>query len=181
MRFLPPEYYDRLQIEYRARRDLLLPVLEEAGFRTFRPDGAYYVMTDISAFGFADDVEFTRHLIRDIGVACVPGSSFYSVRTAALNKSDFVSARRMRHCAGGRTTGKASIAYLRRQGTSMKTSLRILLVICLHLTFRSVTTAQQSPDPEFNTTVEHPAFTQELSSGSFRRSAQQLPYNYRTL
>jgi len=76
---LPPEYYDRLQNEYRARRDLLLPVLEKAGFGTFRPDGAYYIMTDISGFGFADDVEFTRHLIREVGVACVPGSSFYSV------------------------------------------------------------------------------------------------------
>ncbi|HEV7744448.1 MAG TPA: aminotransferase class I/II-fold pyridoxal phosphate-dependent enzyme [Pyrinomonadaceae bacterium] len=76
---LPAEYYDNLQSGYRARRDLLLPVLESAGFKTFRPDGAYYIMTDISAFGFADDVEFTRHLIRDVGVACVPGSSFYSV------------------------------------------------------------------------------------------------------
>jgi aspartate/methionine/tyrosine aminotransferase len=76
---LPPEYYDTLQSEYRARRDLLLPVLTEAGFKTFVPDGAYYIMTDISAFGFPDDVEFTRHLIREIGVACVPGSSFYSV------------------------------------------------------------------------------------------------------
>ena len=76
---LPPEYYDRLQNEYRARRDLLLPVLQNSGFATFLPDGAYYIMTDISRFGFADDVEFTRHLIRDVGVACVPGSSFYSV------------------------------------------------------------------------------------------------------
>ena len=76
---LPPDYYDRLQAEYRARRDVLLPVLENAGFKTFRPDGAYYIMTDISGFGFKDDVEFTRHLIREVGVACVPGSSFYSV------------------------------------------------------------------------------------------------------
>jgi aspartate/methionine/tyrosine aminotransferase len=75
---LPPSYYDRLQAEYRARRDLILPKLEQAGFKTFRPDGAYYVMTDITDFGFKDDIEFTRHLIRDIGVACVPGSSFYS-------------------------------------------------------------------------------------------------------
>jgi len=56
-----------------------LPVLERAGFKTFSPDGAYYIMTDISEFGFSDDVEFTKHLIREIGVACVPGSSFYSV------------------------------------------------------------------------------------------------------
>lgn len=75
---LPAEYYDRLQSEYRARRDLLLPVLQNAGFKTFVPDGAYYIMTDISNFGFANDVEFTRHLIREVGVACVPGSSFYS-------------------------------------------------------------------------------------------------------
>lgn len=75
---LLPEYYDKLQADYTARRDLLLPVLERTGFRTFRPDGAYYIMTDISDFGFANDVEFTRHLIREIGVACVPGSSFYS-------------------------------------------------------------------------------------------------------
>ena len=76
---LPAEYYDRLQSEYRARRDLLLPVLEKAGFRTFAPDGAYYIMTDIKGFGFPDDVSFTRHLIQEVGVACVPGSSFYSV------------------------------------------------------------------------------------------------------
>jgi len=75
---LPPAYYDQLQKEYEARRDLILPELEQAGFGTFRPDGAYYVMTDISGFGFKNDVEFTRHLIREIGVACVPGSSFYS-------------------------------------------------------------------------------------------------------
>jgi aminotransferase len=75
---LPPAYYERLQSDYAARRALLLPILEEAGFKVYPPDGAYYVMTDISEFGFANDVEFTRHLIQQIGVACVPGSSFYS-------------------------------------------------------------------------------------------------------
>ncbi|HVF51768.1 MAG TPA: aminotransferase class I/II-fold pyridoxal phosphate-dependent enzyme [Pyrinomonadaceae bacterium] len=76
---LPREYYARLQADYAARRDLLLPVLKDAGFQTYAPDGAYYIMTDISAFGFADDIEFTRFLIQEIGVACVPGSSFYSL------------------------------------------------------------------------------------------------------
>ena len=76
---LPQAYYDQLQSEYRDRRDLLVPILREAGFGVFVPDGAYYIMTDIAAFGFANDVEFTRHLIREVGVACVPGSSFYSV------------------------------------------------------------------------------------------------------
>jgi len=74
---LPPSYYDQLQTEYQARRDLILPELEKAGFKTFTPDGAYYIMTDISGFGFKNDIEFTHHLIREIGVACVPGSSFY--------------------------------------------------------------------------------------------------------
>ena len=76
---LPPAYYERFSKSITARRDQLLPVLQGVGFQTFRPDGAYYIMTDISAFGFASDVEFTRHLIREIGVACVPGSSFYSL------------------------------------------------------------------------------------------------------
>ena len=76
---LPVEYYESLQRDYQARRDQLLPVLKEAGFKTFVPDGAYYIMTDITDFGLSNDVDFTRHLIRDVGVACVPGSSFYSV------------------------------------------------------------------------------------------------------
>ena len=86
---LPAEYYDALQKEYQARRDVLLPVLERSGFKTFVPDGAYYIMTDISGFGFADDVEFTRHLIREIGVACVPGSSFYSVPSRGMQQVRF--------------------------------------------------------------------------------------------
>jgi aspartate/methionine/tyrosine aminotransferase len=74
---LPASYYESLANGYRARRDRLVPALAEAGFRCFRPRGAYYVMTDISAFGFANDLEFTKHLVKEIGVAAVPGSSFY--------------------------------------------------------------------------------------------------------
>ncbi len=55
----------------------MLGILTRAGFRCFRPRGAYYIMTDISAFGFPDDVAFARYLVKDIGVAAVPGSSFY--------------------------------------------------------------------------------------------------------
>jgi aspartate/methionine/tyrosine aminotransferase len=75
---LPRAYYENLANGYRARRDRLMPALAEAGFRCFRPRGAYYVMTDISAFGFADDVAFTKYLVKEIGVAAVPGSSFYN-------------------------------------------------------------------------------------------------------
>jgi aspartate/methionine/tyrosine aminotransferase len=75
---LPDDYYAQLCAGYRARRDLLLGSLTEAGFRTFVPDGAYYAMTDISALTKDDDVTFARRLTVDPGVATVPGSSFYS-------------------------------------------------------------------------------------------------------
>ena len=74
---LPPSYYDELQSEYQRKRDFIVPALKAAGFKCDYPDGAYYVMCDISDFGFANDIEFTKHLIREIGVAVVPGSSFY--------------------------------------------------------------------------------------------------------
>lgn len=74
---LPQGYYDKLQRDYQKRRNYLLDALEEAGFKCFKPDGAYYIMTDISGFGFEDDLKFTRHLVQNIGVAVVPGSSFY--------------------------------------------------------------------------------------------------------
>ena len=75
---LPQSYYEKLAADYTVRRDSMLAVLEGAGFRCFTPHGAYYIMTDISGFGFSDDVAFVRHLIEDIGVAAVPGSSFFN-------------------------------------------------------------------------------------------------------
>jgi aspartate/methionine/tyrosine aminotransferase len=74
---LPDSYYEKLAGDYSTRRDTLLQLLDRAGFRCFRPDGAYYIMTDIQNFGFADDMEMVRHLIRNVGVAAVPGSSFF--------------------------------------------------------------------------------------------------------
>ncbi len=74
---LPESYYAEVQAEYQRKRDFIIPVLKAAGFKCDYPEGAYYVMTDISDFGFANDIEFTKHLIREIGVAVVPGSSFY--------------------------------------------------------------------------------------------------------
>ena len=74
---LPPAYYEKLADGYRVRRDHLMRALSSAGFQCFRPRGAYYVMTDISVFGFKDDVSFAKYLVQEIGVACVPGSSFY--------------------------------------------------------------------------------------------------------
>jgi aspartate/methionine/tyrosine aminotransferase len=74
---LPASYYEKLAREYLARRDRMLGILTSAGFRCFKPHGAYYIMTDISAFGFPDDVAFAKYLVQEIGVATVPGSSFY--------------------------------------------------------------------------------------------------------
>ncbi|MGH9864860.1 MAG: pyridoxal phosphate-dependent aminotransferase [Candidatus Acidiferrales bacterium] len=73
----PESYYTQLAADYLDRRDRLLGILSDAGFKCFTPRGAYYIMTDISAFGFANDVEFARYLVKEIGVAAVPGSSFY--------------------------------------------------------------------------------------------------------
>jgi aspartate/methionine/tyrosine aminotransferase len=78
---LPLDYYTHLAGEYSARRDHIVASLQSAGFKCFMPSGAYYVMTDISAFGFANDTAFVRHLIADLGVAAVPGSSFFAHST----------------------------------------------------------------------------------------------------
>ena len=74
----PDEYYTDLAAKYRERRDLLMNMLDGVGFRCFRPQGAYYIMTDISGFGFPDDTAFARHLVEHAGVAAVPGSCFFS-------------------------------------------------------------------------------------------------------
>ena len=73
----PDSYYTDLSAHYVQRRDRILGILEGRGFRCIKPRGAYYVMADISAFGFANDIAFVRHLIENIGVAAVPGSSFF--------------------------------------------------------------------------------------------------------
>jgi aspartate/methionine/tyrosine aminotransferase len=74
---LPRSYYAKLAADYAARRDRLYRALVRAGFHAYLPRGAYYIMTDISRFGFPDDVTFATYLVREIGVAVVPGSSFY--------------------------------------------------------------------------------------------------------
>jgi aspartate/methionine/tyrosine aminotransferase len=83
---LPEAYYRDLAENYRTRRDALLEILERRHFVCYKPSGAYYIMTDISAFGFRDDLEFARYLVKDIGVATVPGSSFYKNAAAGRTK-----------------------------------------------------------------------------------------------
>jgi aspartate/methionine/tyrosine aminotransferase len=83
----PQSYYDRLATSYAERRARLLKILEQASFTVFKPRGAYYIMTDISGFADPDpvrfaadtkDVRFAKFLVEEIGVAVVPGSSFYN-------------------------------------------------------------------------------------------------------
>ena len=71
------DYYTRLAAEYQRRRDLLLEILERHQFTCYRPRGAYYIMTDVGHFGASDDVAFAEQLVTEVGVAVVPGSSFY--------------------------------------------------------------------------------------------------------
>src|SRR2546421_598553 len=107
---LPPVYYQQLAEGYRRRRDRLVPSLTEAGFRCYRPRGAYYVMTDISSFGFRDDVAFTQYLVKEIGVAAVPGSSFYN------NPRDGAQQGRFAFCKRDETLNEAArrLGRLRR-------------------------------------------------------------------
>ena len=76
---LPDSYYEELAAAYQKRRDRLIQILEASGFDPLVPKGAYYVMSDISGWGYADDVEFCRFLVTEVGVAAVPGSSFFRV------------------------------------------------------------------------------------------------------
>ena len=73
----PDSYYQELSEFYRERRDYLLQALTDVGFRCVRPSGAYYIMAEIEPFGWDDDVAFAIYLASEIGVATVPGSSFY--------------------------------------------------------------------------------------------------------
>lgn len=74
---MPDAYYDELAQLYARKRELFLGGLREAGLPFTAPQGAYYVMVDISGFGANDDTAFCEWLARDVGVAAVPGSSFF--------------------------------------------------------------------------------------------------------
>ena len=102
---LPAEYYLGLQSEYLARRNFLRDTLVEVGFGCDQPDGAYYLMTDISNFGFENDLRFTEYMIREVGVAVVPGSSFF--------RRPELGAQRVRFC------------YCKREETLQKAAERL--------------------------------------------------------
>jgi aminotransferase len=94
----PQSYYDKLAANYAEKRARLLKILQQAGFTVFKPRGAYYIMTDISRFPDPDsrrfaagtkDVAFSKYLVEEIGVASVPGSSFYNDARDGANQVRF--------------------------------------------------------------------------------------------
>ncbi len=91
----PPAYYTDLVDGYRERRERLLPALRAAGLRVSDPAGAYYVMTDIRDLTDEDDVTFAMRLIRDPGIAAVPGSSFFSRPELGRTKLRFAFPKRL--------------------------------------------------------------------------------------
>ena len=82
---MPEGYYAKLAAFYQHKRDIICAELAKVGFVPFTPKGAYYVLTDVSSFGAQSDTEFAIRLVNEIGVATVPGSSFYS--TAELGRT----------------------------------------------------------------------------------------------
>lgn len=74
---MPDSYYDELRGIYTEKRDIFLKGLDEAGLKYTTPQGAYYVMVDISEFTSGSDLEFCEWLAKEVGVAAVPGSSFF--------------------------------------------------------------------------------------------------------
>lgn len=98
----PESYYAGLAAEYAAGREILLGYLERTGLAFSRPEGAYFVMVDISPFGFASDVEFALWMTREIGVAPVPGSSFFATPEHRYVRLNFAKRPATLHAAGER-------------------------------------------------------------------------------
>jgi aminotransferase len=88
-------YYNHLALDYRARRDLLCGALSDAGFTFSVPEGAYYVLAGFSALSDDDDVKFARWLTSEIGVATVPGSSFYHKRSSGRSLVRFAFCKKL--------------------------------------------------------------------------------------
>ena len=102
---LPDSYYDELRAAYTEKRRLFLKYLDDAGLTYTRPDGAYYVMVDIAGFGAADDMEFCEWMAREIGVAAVPGSSFFREPVRHLIRFHFAKKAETLAAAGERLAG----------------------------------------------------------------------------
>lgn len=98
----PLSYYQQLQSDYTRRRDIFTGYLDQAGLLYTQPQGAYYVLIDISPFGFKDDSEFCLWMAKEIGVAAVPGSSFFKEPVRHLIRLNFAKRDETLHQVGER-------------------------------------------------------------------------------
>ncbi len=98
----PDVYYQQLAAEYANRREVFLSYLDQAGLEYTRPEGAYYVIVDIGRFGYDDDTEFCHWLAKEIGVAAVPGSSFFREPVNHLIRFHFAKRKETLRAAGER-------------------------------------------------------------------------------
>ena len=96
------DYFNHLALDYKARLNMLAPVLREVGFKFPTPEGAYYLFADFSAISKQDDVTFAKWLVEEVGVATVPGSSFYN------NKKDGSTFVRFAFCKKFETMRRAA-------------------------------------------------------------------------
>lgn len=99
---MPPSYYTGLATEYAERREIFLGYLNRTGLRYTTPQGAYFVMLDVSPFGYANDVEFAHWMTREIGVAPVPGSVFFHEPEHRYVRLNFAKRHETLHAAGER-------------------------------------------------------------------------------
>jgi len=99
---MPDSYYAGLAAEYAVRRDIFLRYLDQTGLHYTTPQGAYFVMLDVSPFGYANDVEFARWMTREIGVAPVPGSVFFHEPEHRYVRLNFAKKHETLHAAGER-------------------------------------------------------------------------------
>ncbi|MCX7007512.1 MAG: aminotransferase class I/II-fold pyridoxal phosphate-dependent enzyme, partial [Kiritimatiellaeota bacterium] len=106
---MPDAYYRELQATYTHKRDVFLGALDAAGLTYTHPQGAYYVMVDISAFHRGDDVAFCEWLAKEIGVAAVPGSSFFREPVRHLIRFHFAKREETLRAAGDRLARLRSI------------------------------------------------------------------------
>lgn len=74
---MPDKYYAELKSKYAERRAMMMEILDGVGIPYYKPEGAYYAFCDISGLGFKSDMDFTKYLVKDVGVAVVPGGSFF--------------------------------------------------------------------------------------------------------
>src|SRR5581483_5173760 len=102
---LPDSYYQELRTLYTQKRSLFLQYLEQAELTYVEPQGAYYVMIDVSEFGWKSDMAFCEWLAREVGVAAVPGSSFFHEPVNHLVRLHFAKRAETLAAAGERLLG----------------------------------------------------------------------------